>query len=83
MDFELDFELEHGVFKLELELELRRCVSANLLLLCSALSVCLSAAATTTSTAGKATAHGLRVWADLAKTNFTRERYCGLEVSAI
>ena len=78
MDFELDFELEHGVFELELELELRSCVSAPALL-------CLSAATTTTTTttARKATAHGLRVWADLAKTNFTRERHCGLEVSTI
>ena len=46
MHFELDFELEHGVFKLELELELRSCVSAPALLC----SVCLSAAATTTAT---------------------------------
>ena len=75
MDFELDFELEHGVFELELELELRSCVSAPALL-------CLSAA-TTTTTARKATAHGLTVWADLAKMNFTRQRHCGPEVSTI
>ena len=34
MDFELDFELEHGVFELELELELRslpRCPALGLL----------------------------------------------------